>query len=311
MPPACHVRPPRGQVLTRNGPGSHRPPRPPTAAAPPPPRRRRSRSSAGIRRAGRAQQAGGHELRAFGARAGAGAGGDGGVGEGSGSSCAGGSGSGVGAGGDGSCGGEAQVLARRRQQDLGRDLDDESRRLDRLGSLTHDNEAPHLVRPAKERRRLDELALGDERPDPGRRDDLVGQLVLRRDARAPPSNRPPLPSPATRRRCPGARSRSGSRRRRPLHGRPSSVTSTSVTKSSARSLARSASKCRTRMWSTPVAARSSSFWSRSVRRGGAEPGLITAAGFLSNVTTTLRRPSSAARRRTCSITRRWPMCTPS
>ena len=113
-----------------------------------------------------------------------------------------------------------------------------------------------------------ELALGDEGPDPGRGHDLVSPRRRTRDAPARPRSRRLCPSPATRRRCPcrswpkwkstpdhdDAGAELGRRAPRSRSPRPLS-------------LARSASKRRTRIWSTPVASSSSSFWSRSVRRG--------------------------------------------
>ena len=65
-------------------------------------------------------------------------------------------------------------------------------------------------------------------------------------------------------------------------------TSTSRTKSSAGSFERASSKVITRQRSTPVAASSSSFWSRSVSSRGAVSGRTTAAGWRSKVTTVAR-----------------------
>src|SRR4029453_12052982 len=61
----------------------------------------------------------------------------------------------------------------------------------------------------------------------------------------------------------------------------------------------------------PVAARSSSFWSRSVSSRGADSGRTTLAGCRSKVTTAEASPLSAARRFTSAMTALWPRCTPS
>ena len=71
------------------------------------------------------------------------------------------------------------------------------------------------------------------------------------------------------------------------------------------------SKGTTSVRSTPQSASSSSFWSRSVSRRGADSGRTTMAGWRSKVTTTVERPRPAAWRWSWPITKRWPRCTPS
>src|ERR1035438_8322969 len=88
-------------------------------------------------------------------------------------------------------------------------------------------------------------------------------------------------------------------------------TRTSSTNASADSLARSSSKERTTVRSTPAASSNSSFCSRSHSRDGADSGRTTVAGCRSKVTTTVVRPSASARVFSSARSARWPRCTPS
>ena len=97
-----------------------------------------------------------------------------------------------------------------------------------------------------------------------------------------------------RRRCRAAGSRSGSPRRPPPIGPRGSRPGPPARTAPATRAARSSSKCTTAVMSTPVAASSSSFWSRSVSSCGADSGRTTIAGWRSKVTTAERAPMSAA-----------------
>ena len=72
---------------------------------------------------------------------------------------------------------KARVLAGGRQQDLAGDRDEQAGRLARLISFPGNDEPAHLMGSAEQRRRLGEIALGDERPDPRRGHDLVCPFV--------------------------------------------------------------------------------------------------------------------------------------
>ncbi len=167
----------------------------------------------------------------------------------------------------------------------------------------------HLVRPTQEFGRPRHVARGDEGADPG-----GGHRARhrRRSARPRrPRSRARRRDGAAARRCPCARARSGSPRPPPPDGprvgRPGPPGRTPPPLSSARA----SSKGTTRVRSIPHSARSSSFCSSEVSCLGADSGRTTAAGWRSKVTTTVERPSAAARSERSRSRARCPRWTPS
>ena len=108
----------------------------------------------------------------------------------------------------------------------------------------------------------------------------------------PPRTRPALPSPAAGPRSPCGRGRSGSPRPPPPAGRrgPRPGSRRRIPRPSRWPAPRR--RAPPPSGPRPAASSSSSFWSRSQRRHGADSGRTTVAGWRSKVTTTVVRPSA-------------------